>query len=369
MLILAALSLALWLLLLAAPWQAWRCRERLEAAASAALFLRPDFSVLIPARNEAAVIEKTLAALHAEAPGVPVVLVDDQSDDATAQLARASGLMNLRVIKGAPPPAGWSGKLWALEQGLAQVRTPWVLLLDADIRLMPGMLAALQTKADRGYALVSVLAEPCWHGWAARGLLPAFVYFFKLLYPFALANQPGSRVAAAAGGVILIRREVLTAVGGFGAWRDAIIDDCALAAHLKRAGHRTFLGLTRGALSQRQQSFPGILSMIARSAYVQLHESPLWLLVASALLILAFWVPLAALAFAGFARWLGLAAWIALAAAYLPTLRYYRRNPLAALWLPLTATGFLVASWYSAVRAWTGTRSVWKARRYPGRGA
>lgn len=369
MLILAALSLLLWLLVLAAPWQAWRCRERLEAEAPAVLSPRPDFSVLIPARNEAAVIATTLAALRAQAPAAPVVLVNDQSDDATAQLAGASGLEHLRIIQGTPPPAGWSGKLWALEQGLAEVHTPWVLLLDADIRLAPGMLAALQTKADHGYALVSVLAEPCWRGWAARGLLPAFVHFFKLLYPFALANQPGSRVAAAAGGVILIRREVLTAVGGFGAWRGAIIDDCALAAHVKRAGHRIFIGLTRGAVSQRQQNFTGILSMIARSAYVQLHESPLWLLVASALLILAFWVPLAALTCAGFTRWLGLAAWIALAAAYLPTLRYYRRNPLAALWLPLTATCFLAASWYSAVRAWTGTRSVWKARRYPGPGA
>lgn len=367
MLILAALSLVLWLLLLALPWQPWRCRERLEPESSSSLRL-DDFSVLIPARNEAAVIAATLAALRAEAPELAVVLVDDQSSDATADLAAASGLQNLRLITGMPPPAGWSGKLWALEQGLAEIYTPWVFLLDADIQLLPGMLAALQHKAGQGYALVSVLAEPCWQGWSARWLLPAFVYFFKLLYPFALANRPRSCVAAAAGGVVLIERRVLEEVGGFGAWRGAIIDDCTLADHVKHAGHRCFLGLTHGARSERRQNFSGLMSMIARSAYVQLHESPWWLFAASALLVLAFWVPPAALAFAGLTRWLGLAALLALIAAYLPTLGYYRRNPFAALCLPLTAACFLAATWYSALRAWAGTRSVWKARRYPGRG-
>ena len=364
LLILAALALALWLALLIAPWQAWRCRERLEPKPQFPP-ARPDFSVLIPARNEAPVIAGTLAALHAEMPRVPVILVDDQSDDATAELAQASGLKNLKVIMGTTPPAGWSGKLWALQQGLAHVTTPRLLLLDADIQAAPGMLAALQCKADEGYALVSVLAEPCWRGPAARLLLPAFVYFFKLLYPFALANRAASRVAAAAGGVILIEREVLIGVGGFDAWRGAIIDDCALAAHVKRAGHRCYLGLTRGARSRRYQSFTGIIHMIARSAYLQLHESPWWLLAASAILVLAFWVPPAALALAGVSRWLGLAAWLALMLSYLPVLLYYRRNPLAAVSLPLTAGVFLVATWYSALRAWLGTRSVWKQRRYP----
>ncbi|MGH8280050.1 MAG: glycosyltransferase [Gammaproteobacteria bacterium] len=368
MLILAALALALWLLVLVAPWQAWRCREHLEPRTAAPSF-PPDFTILIPARNEAAVITATLAALRAEVPQAPVILVDDQSDDATAELARASGLENLQVIAGTAPPPGWTGKLWALEQGLARVRTFRVLLLDADIVLAPGMLAALQFKAREGYALVSVLAEPCWRGLAARWLLPAFVYFFKLLYPFACANRARGRVAAAAGGVVLIERPVLTAVGGFGAWRGAIIDDCALAAHVKRAGHRCYLGLTRGAVSQRQQGFAGIFAMVARSAYVQLHESPLWLLVASALLILAFWVPPAALAFAGAARWLGLLALLAACTAYLPTLFYYRRSALMVVLLPLTASFFLAASGYSALRAWRGTRSVWKARRYPGSSA
>lgn len=368
MLVLAALSLALWLLLLAAPWQAWRCRERLEPE-SAASVATSDFTVLIPARNEAAYIAETLASVRVCAPAAPVILVDDQSSDGTTEHARARGLTQLTLLRGTSPPDGWSGKLWALEQGLAEVRTPWVLLLDADIRLAPGMVAVLRRQAVRGYALVSVLAEPCWQGWAARWLLPAFVYFFKLLYPFSLVNKTGSRVAAAAGGVVLIEREVLIGVGGFRAWREAIIDDCTLAVHVKRAGHQCFLGLTHGVLSQRRQGFTSIMSMIARSAYVQLRESPLLLLAVSVLLVLVFWVPLAALAFGGVTRWLGLAALVALLVSYLPTLRYYRRNPLVALFLPLTASCFLAASWYSALRAWLGTRSVWKQRRYPGRGA
>ncbi|MBU6509113.1 MAG: glycosyltransferase [Gammaproteobacteria bacterium] len=366
MLILAILALVLWLALLIAPWQVWRCRERLEPEPNASP-LNPDFSVLIPARNEASVIADTLAALTKSAPGVPVVLVNDQSEDATATVAGAAGLQNLAIVAGTQPPEGWSGKLWALQQGLAQIKTSRVLLLDADIRLAPGMLSALQRKADAGYKLVSVLAEPCWRGAAARLLLPAFVYFFKLLYPFALTNRAGNRVAAAAGGVILIDREVLLAVGGFSAWRDAIIDDCALAAQVKRAGHRCYLGLTRGAQSQRQQDVAGIIAMIARSAYVQLHESPWLLIAATVILALAFWVPPAALAFAGLTRWLGLAALIGMLLSYLPTLLYYRRNPLASVLLPLTASAYLAATWYSALRAWRGTRSVWKQRRYPHR--
>ncbi|HKV97780.1 MAG TPA: glycosyltransferase [Gammaproteobacteria bacterium] len=366
MLILAALSLLLWILLWLAPWQPWRCRERLEPEPGA-VPLHPDFSVLIPARNEADTIGRALAALRDTAPDAQVILIDDESSDATAELARAAGLRNLTLVPGSPPPAGWTGKLWALEQGLAEVRTARVLLLDADIELAPGMLAALQRKADEGYALVSVLAAPRFEGAAARWLLPAFVYFFKLLYPFALANRRGSRVAAAAGGVILINRQVLLDAGGFTAWRDAIIDDCTLAAHVKRAGQRCYLGLTHGARSLRQQDLAGIVGMIARSAYVQLHESPWLLLGTTAGMLLVFWVPPAGLAFAGVTRWLGLAALLLMLFSYLPTLLYYRRNPLAAVGLPLTATVFLAATWYSALRAWLGTRSVWKQRRYPRR--
>lgn len=363
-LILAALALACWIGVLLAPWAAWLCREHLEADAAPSAY-RNDFTVLIPARNEAHVIGETLRALAIAAPGAPIIVIDDQSSDDTAAIALAI-VPNLTLVNGSTPPAGWTGKLWALQQGLERAATPRVLLLDADIRAAPGILAPLQRRADEGYALVSLCAEPCWNGIAARWLLPAFVYFFKLLYPFALANRQGSRVAAAAGGVIMVDRNALVDAGGFAGWRDAIIDDCTLASRVKRRGNRCWIGLTHGATSLRRAAFGDIGHMIARTAFVQLRESLLLTIAVSALLVMVFWVPVFALAFGPMhaARAIGLVAVLAMLACYLPTLMYYRRNPLAALLLPLAATFFLVATWYSAWRALAGTRSVWKGRRY-----
>jgi hopene-associated glycosyltransferase HpnB len=365
MLILAAIALACWIGVLIAPWGAWLCRERMEADPDPPL-PRNDFTVLIPARNEAQVIGEIVRALSIAAPGAPVIVIDDQSTDDTSAIVRASGMANLTLVAGMPPPAGWTGKLWALQQGLERIATPRVLLLDADIRLAPGIVASLQRKADEGCSLVSLCAEPCWSGVAARWLLPAFVYFFKLLYPFALANRQGSRTAAAAGGVILVDRAALLDTGGFGAWHDAIIDDCTLAMHMKRKGHRCWIGLTHGAASLRRTDFGDVAHMVARTAFVQLHESLPLTLAVSVLLVVVFWTPVFTLAFGPtrVAHAIGLLAALAMLACYLPTLMYYRRNPLAALLLPLAATFFLVATWYSAWRALGGTRSVWKGRRY-----
>jgi hopene-associated glycosyltransferase HpnB len=364
-LVLAAVALACWTGVLLAPWGAWLCRERLEADAVPPK-PRGDFTVLIPARNEAGVIGETLHALSAAACDAQVIVIDDQSSDDTPTIVRASSLSHLTLIEGTTPRPGWTGKLWALQQGLERVTTPRVLLLDADIRLAPGIVAALQRKADEGYALVSLCAEPGWDGLAARWLLPVFVYFFKLLYPFALANRTGSRVAAAAGGVVLVDRAALLDAGGFGAWRGAIIDDCTLAARVKRKGCRCWIGLTHGANSLRRAGFADIARMVARTAFVQLRESLSLTIAVSVMLVVAFWIPVFALA-SGSIRTvhaLGLLATLAMLACYLPTLMYYRRNPLAALLLPLAATFFLVATWYSAWRALAGTRSIWKGRHY-----
>ncbi|MGH8128734.1 MAG: glycosyltransferase [Gammaproteobacteria bacterium] len=362
MIVVAAIALGLWLTLLLVPWQPWRCRERLEATDTPST--RDDFTVLIPARNEADVIADTLNALALAAPQASVIVIDDESSDATASKVRDSVHPHVRLLVGSAPPPDWTGKLWALEQGLRETTTPRVLLLDADIALAPGMIAALERQADNGYELVSVLAAPCFDGMWAHWLLPAFVYFFKLIYPFALVNHARSRLAAAAGGVVLVEREALARAGAFGAWRDELIDDCTLAARLKTTGARCWLGLTHGAHSQRRQGLGSIIVMVARTAYVQLGESPLMLLAASALMLLAFIAPLAALAAPGPARWLGLAAWAALALSYLPTLLYYGLNPLQSVFLPVTAFAYLAMSWHSALRAWFGTRSIWKGRHY-----
>ncbi|HEX7340251.1 MAG TPA: glycosyltransferase [Rhodanobacteraceae bacterium] len=363
---LVTLALIVWLVALLLPWQPWRCRERLDADAAGAPDVS-DVTVLIPARNEAEAIGTTLRTLAATDAGLPVVLVDDESDDATVAVAQACGLRHLQVVAGSTPPPGWTGKLWAMQQGLAQVTTPYVLLLDADIRLAPGLLPALRCKAEQGFALVSLCACPNGQGWAARWLLPAFVYFFKWLYPFALANRADSRVAAAAGGVVLIERQALLDVGGFAAWRDAIIDDCTLAAHVKRGGHRCWIGLTHDAVSQRRSGLADIVRMVARTAFVQLRESWWRLLAASLLLVLVFWLPLVGVA-CGTARIraIGALAWLLLAISHVPVLRYYRRCLWLAPCLPLAAGVFLWATWLSAWRSLGGTRSVWKGRRYAG---
>ena len=225
---------------------AGRRAERLAATSSEPSPDLADITVLIPARDEATCIATTLQALAAQGPLGGIIVIDDQSSDGTGDIARAQALPALQVLTGTTPPAGWSGKLWALHQGFAHVATARVLLLDADIELAPGILAALSARMrDEGLALASVMATLHMGNAWEKLLLPPFVFFFKLIYPFALANDPRSRIAAAAGGLILLDSATLRAIGGFAGQHDAIIDDCTLAARVKRHGGRTWLGLSR----------------------------------------------------------------------------------------------------------------------------
>lgn len=363
MLILAIIALGIWLFIIAAPWQAWRCREVLEPS-DRAKSLRDDLTIIIPARNESACVAKTLDALNVAAPNAQLILIDDQSNDGTASIALKHGGSRLRLVHGSEPPVGWAGKLWALQQGLELAQTPWILLLDADIKLNPGIIQSLQEKSNLGYDLVSVLAQPCFDGISANILMPAYAYFFKLLYPFALANRQKSRVAAAAGGIALVKRSALDEVGGFQAWRGAIIDDCTLASRLKNGGFGTWLGLTRGGRSMRYMGLSSIGKMISRSAYVQLHESPIALVMASALMLIAFVVPVVAIAAPAPTRWIAIAVTCLMMGSYIATLRYYRRPLYQVILLPITASVYLLFTWYSALRSWFGIRSVWKGRQY-----
>jgi hopene-associated glycosyltransferase HpnB len=195
-------------------------------------------------------------------------------------------------------------------------------------------------------------------------LIPAFVYFFKLLYPFRIANSPSRLVAAAAGGCVLLDTAVLDRIGGFAALRDALIDDCALARRVKRTGARTWVGLTHSAVSQRPMAGLGaIWQMVARSAFAQLRFSTMLLVVCVALLVLAFWVPLAGLFVPG-TRAAAAVALVAMMASYVPVLRFYGRSPLWALTLPVAGTLYLLMTVSSAVRAWRGVKSRWKGRNY-----
>jgi len=370
----SAVALAAWLGVLVAPHQPHRVRERLDADADADV--SADLSgvtVLIPARDEAASIGRTIAALGFQGHGLEAVVVDDQSsDDTCGAAARAAppGLA-LRVIEGRSLPDGWAGKLWALEQGLAVVDRPHLLLLDADIELAPRLVPALLAKMrERDATLVSLMAElHCATFWE-RLLAPAFVFFFKLLYPFAWSNDAARATAAAAGGCMLVRTEALRQIGGFAAIRGALIDDCTLAAALKRHRPPIWLGMTHSVRSLRvYASLDDFWSMVARSAFTQLRYSTVWLVVATALLMLTLLAPPAGLAvgLAAAEPRLALtaaAAWLAIAAAYWPIVSFYRLPAAWAVTLPVAAALFLAMTWSSAVGYWRGTRASWKARNY-----
>ncbi len=355
----------IWLAVLLLPWQPWRTRERFHPATAHQRSL-DAVTVVIPARNEADVIATTLTALRRQDPRLRILLVDDQSTDATADIARRHGTERLTILATPPLPAGWSGKLWALEQGVKRVETDYTLLLDADIELHPGVIAGLLDKLrQEKLQMVSVMACLRMVNQWEKLLMPAFIYFFKLLYPFALANRPDSRIAAAAGGCILIRSDTLRSIGGPAALRTELIDDCALARHVKQSGGRTWLGLTRAAISQRRyDNLAAIREMVTRTAYTQLRYSP-WLLTACLMLLLiSYVVPVAGLFYPGTARWLAVAAIIGMGASYWPTLRYYELPLWRVLTLPFAAILFGLMTLDSARRHWTGHGAAWKDRRY-----
>ena len=368
-------ALLAWLCVLVAPHQPHRVRERLEADPG-----QPDdlgsVTALIPARDEAALIGRTIAALTLQGRGLQVVVVDDQSSDDTrgaAMRAAVRGLA-LRVVDGRPLPEGWAGKLWALEQGLAVVDRPHVLLLDADIELAPRTVPALLAKLREADAtLVSLMAALRCETFWERLLSPAFVFFFKLLYPFARSNDAAKATAAAAGGCMLVRADALRQIGGFAAIRGALIDDCTLAAALKRHRPPIWLGLSHSVRSSRAYASLGdFWSMVARSAFTQLRYSAWWLLLATALMVLTLLAPLVGVAVGEAAGNVRLtvtagAAWVAIAAAYRPVVSFYRLPAAWSATLPVAAALFLAMTWSSAVRYWRGTRASWKAREY-GRG-
>lgn len=383
---LSLFSLLIWCTVLFLPWQPCRTRERLEASGEQDNL--SDVTVLIPARNEEAVIGDTVSALLEQGSGLEILLIDDASEDGTAEVAvkafeEAAGAdtralagdsiapTTMRVIQGEPLPSGWGGKLWALEQGLTTVARRYVVLLDADIVLAPGMLATLLRKVNSSKVrLVSIMASlRCENVWE-RLLVPPFVFFFKLLYPFARVNDPEHATAAAAGGCILTEAEVLRDVGAFGSIRAELIDDCALADRVKSAGYPIWLGLSRSVSSRREYRTLGeFWRMVSRTAFTQLGFSVGALLATTALMIAVFAVPVAAFVAdpvlrAGPASLIALVALVTMAAAYWPMVRFYRLSAPWALTLPLAAGLYLLMTWSSALNYWRGTHATWKNRSY-----
>ncbi len=327
---------------------------------------------MIPARNEAEVIQRTLQSLIKQGPGLKIVLIDDNSEDATVETARQMRISDLRIIRSEPLPPGWSGKLWALEQGRLQVATPYTLLLDADIELDPGVITALREKMDRqGISFISLMAVPSMAGNWEKLLMPAFVYFFKVLYPFRQVNSHRTKVAAAAGGCILAETRLLDQIGGFEPIKSAVIDDCALAGRVKSQGFKIWLGLTHDVNSvRRYEQLKEIWDMVARTAFAQLHYSVGLLILCTLAMLLVYQVPIAMVVSSNCsARYFALASLTIMFLTYMPILRFYNRSWAWALGLPLVAALFLAMTWTSAIRYWRGERTRWKGRIYQRQGA
>ncbi|HVZ07362.1 glycosyltransferase [Rhodopila sp.] len=366
MTLLAVMSLAIWVYLLLGHGRFWQSGPDLPHRHPATA---PSVAVVVPARDEAPVIRESLHSLLAQDYAGPfhVILVDDGSSDGTGDIARALGDPRLTVLTGAARPARWSGKLWAVHQGIEAAGAADLLLLtDADIVHDPSHLASLLAQAESGgLDMVSEMVRLACDSWAERALVPAFVFFFQLLYPFTWVNKPSCRTAAAAGGTILVRRQALERVGGIAGVRGALIDDVALAKAIKRVGP-IWLGHATQARSVRP--YPGmgdIWRMITRTAYVQLRYSPL-LLVATVLGMLVTWIvpPVVAMAGHGLGRLCGGLAWAMLALSYLPTLTRYQRSWLWAPFLPLVAAFYTAATVAAAINHHTGRGVAWKSRTY-----
>ncbi|MCE2510044.1 MAG: glycosyltransferase [Alphaproteobacteria bacterium] len=374
-----ALSFAIWIYLVFFRGDFWRADQKLPRTPRE-LAIWPEVVAIVPARNEAAVIDTAVQSLlNQDYPGrFSVILIDDESEDATADRARATaealgkGHM-LLVARGGPLPEGWAGKVWAMEQGRREADrfapdARFLLFTDADIAHAPGNLKALVAKAEgEAFDLVSLMvrlrAERFWE----RLMLPAFVFFFQMLYPFPWVNDPMKPTAAAAGGCMLARRAAVERIGGLAAIQNELIDDCALARRIKEGGP-VWLGLTETTTSLRAyDGLNGIWNMVARTAYTELRYSPPRLagtLIGMTLTYLT--PPVLVLAHAlhesGAALAFGFAAWALMMASYRPSLKLYGTAPWVALFLPVVALLYCAMTLDSARRHWQKAGGAWKGR-------
>lgn len=386
-LVLSLCSMAIWLVLLAARGQFWRFREQLSMLpATMPPSGWPHVVAIVPARNEADMLPQTLPTLlNAYSGSLNVIIVDDNSDDGTGNAARDAAQHmqaadRVQVINGQALPQGWTGKLWAIQQGVAlataaksgtgaqslsHAPTPdYILLTDADIAYAPKALDALVTRATaEGLVLVSIMARLRCVSVAERFLVPAFVYFFAMLYPFRWVNDPRSATAAAAGGCMLVRPAALMAAGGVASIRGALIDDVTLGTALKRQGP-VWLGLSAGVMSLR--AYPrmaDIADMVARTAYTQLRGSWLLLLFTMVAMTITFLVPPAALILAeGPAQAIGAATFLALVMTFGPILQQYGVSRLWAPLLPMIAACYCAFTVLSFARHLAGHGGRWKGR-------
>ena len=373
--ILASMVLAIWLYLIAARGGFWRSAAADDDSPSYA-GPWPAVAAVIPARDEAQCVGQTVTSLlRQNYPGeFTVLVVDDGSRDGTADIARGAAVLigasdRLTILPGRSLAPGWTGKLWAQQQGvefLAEAPQPpaYLLFTDADIVYAPDALTNLVARAEQGgLVLTSLMAKLRCDSFAERMFVPAFIFFFQMLYPFAWASNPRRATAAAAGGCMLVRRDALQEIGGLAAIRDALIDDCALAKALKRRGPIS-LALTERVRSIR--AYPAVADirrMVSRTAYAQLNYSPPVLAATVVALALTYLAPVALAIFAeGAPQFVGIFVWLLMAVAFRRTLRFYRLSWLWAPALPAIAAMYMVFTVDSAYQHARGRGGMWKGR-------
>jgi hopene-associated glycosyltransferase HpnB len=369
----ASIALVIWLYLIFARGAFWLNTERDDAVSSQPRPW-PRVAAVVPARNEAETIGATIGSLmRQDYPGAwTIILVDDDSSDGTADVAcRAASAApeRLHVVTSRGLPPGWTGKLWAVKQGIdtamALPQPPdYLLLTDADIVHDADSVRRLAAHAQAdGLVLTSLMVKLRCESFAERVSIPAFIFFFQMLYPFSWVNRPEHAMAAAAGGCMLVRADALKKAGGIETIRTALIDDCALAKALKARGP-IWLGLTDRVHSIRPYpAFADIRRMVARSAYAQLHYSPLLLAGTVAGMLLTYLAPpLFALFGSGPARLIGIVTWVIMSIAFVPTLRFYRLSPFWGIALPAIALQYMIFTLDSAYQYVRGRGGSWKGR-------
>ena len=374
--ILASLSLCIWIVLTFFRGSFWLLRlYDDDIATHNPLKSWPRIVAVVPARNEAETIAQTVEALAAQAYAgeFRIVVVDDHSEDETAALARKAAESSragerVEVLSAAPLAPGWTGKLWAQQQGIqhaAQYAPEHFWLTDADVVHAPDTLSRLVSRAEeQRLDLTSLMVLLQAKTFSERLLIPPFLYFFLKLYPPGWIASPRSRVAGAAGGCILLRRSALVRAGGISAIRQEVIDDCALGRAVKGTGGTIWMGLTRKSASLRgYQSFSEIRDLIARTAFTQLNYSTVLLLGTVLGMALTYLVPTALVFHSSAVVWrLSLAAWALMTITYLPTIRFYRLSPVRAVLLAAAAAFYSYATVLSAIRFWLGRGGQWKGR-------
>jgi hopene-associated glycosyltransferase HpnB len=368
----ATLTAVTWSYLALARGSFWRIKNAKPDASDKAGFSGAVVAV-IPARNEAELIGPVVTSLLNQRVAMPVLLVDDASSDGTADVARrasekAGKVDALIVIQSKPLPAGWTGKLWSMHQGIERARASnpaWLLLADADVVQGAETVANLGLIASQGdYDLVSFMVKLHCESLPEKLLIPAFVYFFFMLYPPAWIRDTRRSTAGAAGGCMLVRADTLERAGGLEAIRGALIDDCSLARLLKQHRGRLWIGLSDQSQSLRRfETFSDVGHMVSRTAFNQLKHSSLLLLCTIAGMVITYLAPpLLLLTRSRLAIFMGAAAWAAMTMTYSTMVRYYRLNPAWALTLPLAALFYLGATMHSALKYWKGSGGDWKGR-------